>query len=143
MLFGKKKEKKLSGIHISGLNAPENSNLTLSLDEEGIDIKILSNEYHISLNKIQSIAWYNETDIQKYTTSSLGSAVVGAAAFGVIGAIIGSRPKTKETKTVYFYLIIQYDEKSVIIESKDGFATGQIVDYFKKLKPETTNKIEL
>ena len=145
MLFGKKKkkEKGLTGVHISGLDVSENVNVTLSLNEDGVTIKTTSKEYHIGLNKIQSVSWYNEVDIQKYTTSSLGSAVVGAATFGVIGAVIGSRPKVKESKTVFFYLIVQYDEKYIVIESQDGFKVGQIVDFYKELKPESSNKIEL
>lgn len=144
-MFGKKKAKSVVGTHISGLEIPENIDILFTLDTDGVVIKIpASKEYSISLNKIQSISWCNETEIEKYTTSSLGSAVVGAAAFGVIGAVIGSRPKTKEKKTVLFYLLVQYDDKTIVIESKDGFSVGQVVDYFKKLKPSSgTQRIEL
>lgn len=144
-MFGKKKGKTIVGTHISGLDIPENVNLMFTLDSDGIIIKIpASREYSISLNKIQSISCYNATEIEKYTTSSLSSAVVGAATFGVIGAVIGSRPKSKEKRTVLFYLLIQYDDKTIVLESKDGFGMGQIVDYFKKLKPDSsTQRIEL
>lgn len=144
-MFGKKKAKTVVGTHISGLDIPENVNIVFTLDTDGVVIKdTTSKEYSISLNKIQSISFYNETEIQNITTSSLGSAVIGAAAFGTIGAIIGSRPKNKEQRTVLFYLLIQYDDKAIVIESKDGFGVGQVVDYFKKLKPSSgTQRIEL
>lgn len=141
----KTKAKTVVGTHISGLDIPGNVGIVFTLDADGIVIKIpASKEYSISLNKIQSISCYHETEIQNITTSSLGSAVVGAAAFGAIGAIIGSRPKNKEQRTVLFYLLIQYDDKAILIESKDGSSVGRVVDYFRKLKPSSgMQRIEL
>lgn len=141
-MFGKKKAKSVVGTHISGLEIPENIDILFTLDTDGVVIKIPgSKEYSISLNKIQSISFHHETEIEKYVASSLGSAVVGAAAFGVIGAVIGSRPKTKEKRNVSFFLIVEYDNKFIVIESKDGFSVGQVVDYFKKLKPSSGTQI--
>lgn len=146
-MFGKKKEKAktILGTHISGLDIPKNTNIVFTLDMDGVVIKIPSSkEYSISLNKIQSISFSHETEIQNITTSSLGTAIIGAATFGTIGAVIGSRPRNKEQRTVLFYLLIQYDDKSIVIESKDGFSVGQVVDYFKKLKPSSgTQRVEL
>lgn len=144
-MLRKKKVKTVVGTHISGLDIPENVNIIFTLDAEGVTIKIpTSKEYNICLDKIQDISWSYQTNIQKITTSSLGSAVIGAATFGAVGAIIGSRPKAKEQRTALFYLLIQYDNKSIVIESKDGASIGQVVDYFRKLKPGSCiQKIEL
>lgn len=146
-MFGKKeKVKSCSGNHISGLDVPENAVIVFNLykDRAIFNVTELKKEYSISLDRIQSISFHHETEIEKYTTSSLGSAVVGAAAFGVIGAIIGSRPKTKEKRNISFFLIVEYDNKFIVIESKDGFSVGQVVDYFKKIKPSSgTQRIEL
>lgn len=146
-MFGKKeKAKSCSGNHISGLDVPENAVIVFNLykDRAIFNVTELKKEYSISLDRIQSISFHHETEIEKYTTSSLGSAVVGAAAFGVIGAIIGSRPKTKERRNVSFFLIVEYDNKFIVIEATDGFRVGQVVDYFKKLKPSSgTQRVEL
>ncbi len=145
-MFGKNKGKSVTGNCISGIDIPENVQVTMTLTDAGISLNVpsLKKDYSIAIEKIQSVNYYNETEIEKYTDSSFGSAVIGAAAFGVIGAVIGSRPKTREKKKVSFFLLVQYDDKMIILESEDGFAVGQIVDYFKKLKPaEKAEHIEL
>lgn len=55
-------------------------------------------EYNLNLERIHNISWYNEVDFEKHIKSSLIGGVIGAAAFGAAGAIIGSRPKEKEKK---------------------------------------------
>ena len=139
-MFGKKKMKEVVGTHLSGLDIPENVIVSFSLSDDGIKITApsMKKEYTIGLSKIQNINYYNETEVEKYSDSSFGKAVIGAAAFGVIGAVIGSRPKSKEKKTVHFYLIVNYSDKQIVIESENGFGVGSIVDFFRKLKPETS-----
>ena len=140
-MFGKKKLKEVVGTHLSGLDVPENIIVCFGLSDEGIKITVpsMKKEYNITLSKIQSINYYNETEVEKYVDSSLSKTIIGAATFGVIGAVIGSRPKSKEKKTVHFYLIVNYSDKQIVIESDNGFAVGSIVDFFKKLKPESFN----
>ncbi len=145
-MFGKKKEKSVLGNLVSGMNLPEGTEMLVVLNESGATLKVpsMKQEYTIALEKIQSINFYNETEFEQVIKSSLVGGVVGASLFGLAGAIIGSRPKTKEKRTVTFFLVLQYDDKGIVIESKDGFSVGQAVDYFKKLKPnQPTQRIEL
>lgn len=138
-MFGKKKEKSINATHFSGLEIPENAALNATLSDLGLTIKVptLQKEYTLNLEKIQDVKYFNETEVEKYLDSSLAKAVIGATAFGAVGAIIGSRPKTKEKKIVHFYLLIDYSGKQIVLASDDGFSVGAMVDFFKKIKPES------
>ena len=81
--------------------------------------------------------------IPQHLKSSFAGGVIGAATFGVAGAVIGSRPKEKEKRNVTFYLLVDYSGKQIVISSQDGFALGGVVDLFKKFKPNTKQTIEL
>lgn len=139
-MFKKKKQKQLLGKHISGLDISSVPVLII-LDESGIKITDSSTkkEFIIAIDKISSINYYHETEVEKHLKSSFVKGVIGAATFGMTGAIIGSRPKEKEKKKVTFYLLIDYSDKQIVISSEDGFATGGIVDLFKKFKPQSDN----
>ena len=147
-MFGKKKEKSKEIVvnHVSGLDIP-NVSVCVTLSQTGLKIAVpnLKKEYNLNLERIHNISWYNEVDFEKHIKSSLIGGVIGAAAFGAAGAIIGSRPKEKEKRKVQFYLLIEYPDNQIILQSEDGFAVGSIVDYFKKIKPESdsTESIQL
>lgn len=143
-MFGRKKNKskQFLGNHVSGLDVA-NAPVTFILDESGATIKTPTNDYSIALEKIDNISWYDEVEIEKHLKSSFAGGVIGAATFGVAGAVIGSRPKEKEKRNVTFYLLVDYSGKQIVISSQDGFALGGVVDLFKKFKPNTKQTIEL
>jgi hypothetical protein len=142
-MFGKKKKQKtVNGIHILGLDTT-NVPVQVSLSESGLNISTPSNNYVIALEKISNISWYDEVQIEKHIKSSFTGGVIGAATFGVAGAVIGSRPKEKQKRKVTFYLLIDYSDKQIVISSEDGYAVGGIVDLFKKFKPHSYKNIEL
>lgn len=138
-MFGKK-NKELAGSHVSGLDIP-NIAVYVTLSQTGLKISAPSvkKEYELTLERIHNISWYNEVEFEKHTKSSLVGGVIGAAAFGTAGAIVGSRPKEKEKRKVQFYLLVEYPGNQIVLQSEDGFSVGGIVDYFKKLKPELNN----
>lgn len=76
---------------------------------------------------------------KKIIQQSAPGMVIGAVTFGVIGAMIGGRVKTKEKRVVNHFLIVNYqtDElKTIIIDvTKDWHNAAQLVDYFRKLNP--------
>lgn len=139
-MFGKKKNsKQVIGKHVSGLENIQNVPVLIILDESGIKLNIVSmkKEYTITLDKITSINYYQETEVEKHLKSSFVGGVVGAAAFGVSGAIIGSRPKEKKKHKVTFYLLIDYADNQLVFSSEDGFGIGGVVDLFRKFKPSS------
>ena len=141
-MFGKKKEKikEIVGNHVSGLDIP-NVAVSVVLSQTGLKIAApsIKKEYNLTLERIRNISWYNEVEFEKHIKSSLLGGVIGTAAFGAAGAVIGSRPKEKEKRKVQFYLLVEYPDNKIILQSEDGFAVGSIVDYFKKLKPESSS----
>ena len=65
---------------------------------------------------------------------------IGAATFGLLGAMVGGRVKTKEKKTVTHFVIVNYhsdEDKTIVMKTNDGIGAGQLVDFFKQLKPQT------
>lgn len=139
-MFGKKKEKikEFVGNHVSGLDIPD---VVVCVTMSPNDLKIyapsIKKEYTLSLDRLQNISYYNEVEFEKHVKSSLVGGVVGAATFGVAGAIIGSRPKEKEKRKVHFYLFVEYPNNQIVIQSENGFGVGSVVDYFRELKPES------
>lgn len=140
-MFKKKKSKQMIGQHIHGLNNIPNVPVLITLDESGIKLNVtnLKKEYTISIDKIQAINYYSETEVEKHLKASFVKGVIGAATFGMPGAIIGSQPKIKKKRKVNFYLVIDYTDNQIVFNSEDGFAVGNIVDLFKKLKPNSSD----
>ena len=141
-MFGKKKNsKQIIGQHISGLENIPNVPVLIVLDESGLKLNVVSlkKEYTITLDKISSINYYHETEVEKHLKSSFVGGVIGAATFGLPGAIIGSRPKEKKKQKVTFFLLIDYADNQLVFSSEDGFATGEIVDLFRKIKPNSND----
>lgn len=139
-MFGKKNKSTVYlGKHISGLEIPDNIDCTLTLSDSGLTINVpsIKKEFTLSLDRIENISVYHEVEIEKHLKSSAAKGVIGAMAFGVTGAIIGSRPKEKNTRKVHFFLTIDYPDNQLVFHSEDGFSSGKMVDYFTKLKPQS------
>lgn len=139
MLKKKNKIIAVSGNHIHGLDLTSNVNCTLSLSENGLIISAHTEkkEYTLSIDRIDNISWHHEEEIEKHLQSSAAKGIIGAAVFGVAGAIIGSRPKEKKERKVHFFITIDYPGNQIIIHTEDGFSCGQVIDYFRKLKPQS------
>lgn len=75
--------------------------------------------------------------------------IIGAATFGVLGAMVGGRVKTKEKKNINHFVLFTYvsasETKEILLKTNDFWGAGKFVDYFKLLKPELnqTKCIEL
>lgn len=115
-LFRRKNKDKVivGGFLVSGLPEKQNSDLMLELYKNYINIKSVrdfKNEYRISIDKVNDVKFYTESQIQRVITQSTPGLIIGAATFGVIGAMIGGRVKTKDKKTTLDFLLIKYDNK--------------------------------
>ena len=142
----KKSIRSLFGTHVSGLDIGKAQvSIFLSDNELLISAPSMKKEFTLSLNKIQNIGYYNEVEIEKHLKSSFVGGVIGAATFGVAGAVIGSRPKEKEKRKITFYILIDYIDGQIIIEAYDSISVGKMIDTFRKIKPQAneTTSIEL
>jgi hypothetical protein len=113
----KELDQKLAGLnakayitvpHATGLLIPENTWAQLFYCEDKIVIEANNTTFNLPLDKITDITVKTDVEIQKYATSSVGGAIAGGIMFGVLGALIGGRTKTKTDKTIRSYLIITY-----------------------------------
>lgn len=142
-MFGKKKttEKILLGNMIEGLPIQNNIDLMFKLKPEGATFFVPSEQktFEINISKITKVQWYDETSMEKVITQSAPGMIIGAVAFGLIGAMIGGRVKTKDVKTTTHFVVINYNsngEKQIVMKTNDALGAMKISDYFKELKPE-------
>lgn len=133
------KSKQIRGNHVSGLDIPE-APVLLTLSETGVVILAytMKKEYRIDIEKISNITSYSEKEEEKYQKSSFTKTLVGAAALGPVGAVIGSRPKEKTRDKFTNYLVIDYSDKQIIIcADEDIFKVTDIIRLFEKIKPQS------
>ncbi len=153
-MFGKKKnetnEKVMLGFLVEGLPIQENSDIMLKLSDQNLSfLKHLpeKQEFNISIDKITNINFYTETEMEKVISQSTPGMILGAATFGIVGAMIGGKVKTKEKKVETHFLVVDYTsngEKQVTIKTNYPPDAINLVDYFRKLKPNVTPiKVEL
>lgn len=143
-MFGKKKttEKILLGNMVEGLPVGSNADLMFKLRLEGAVFFVPSEQktFEINISKIRKVQWYDETSMEKVIGQSVPGMIIGAVAFGLIGAMIGGRVKTKDVKTTAHFVVIDYNsdgEKQIVIKTNDGLGAMKISDFFKEIKPET------
>lgn len=142
-MFGKKKtsEKILLGNLIEGLPVRNNVDLMFKLKPEGATFFVPQEQktFEINISKITNVQWYDETSMEKIIKQSAPGMIIGAAAFGLIGAMVGGRVKTKNVKTSTHFVSIDYvsdGQKQIIMKTNDAFGAVKISDYFKELKPD-------
>lgn len=155
-----KKKKKINGElgqfdlrHIIGLEIPKGIYCKVTVYSDKLVIESGGKEYSLKVEKIYSVDFDMNVDIEKYTKSSMVKGVIGTATFGVPGAIIGSAPKTKEKRNVTCKAIISYNNSSedtvyIIFEDIEPNVmkgSAKLVDTLRPIikKREEKQKIEL
>ena len=149
-MFRKKKEKEFAavGSMIDGLPVPALTTVIAKLQPDGFSLKGLTGtqrenwpEYNLSLNKVQNVQLMNERQIQQVIQQSAPGMILGAAAFGVLGAIVGGRVK------ITTLLIIDYESngpKQIVLNVSDNLKDSeQVVNLFHSMKPVSNAPIEL
>ena len=155
-MFRKKKEKEFAavGSMIDGLPVPALTTVIAKLQPDGFSLKGLTGtqrenwpEYNLSLNKVQNVQLMNERQIQQVIQQSAPGMILGAAAFGVLGAIVGGRIKTKEKVKITTLLIIDYESngpKQIVLNVSDNLKDSeQVVNLFHSMKPVSNAPIGL
>lgn len=142
-MFGRKnkKEKAALGNLVEGLPIQQGTDLHIKMSPDALSIVGNGQEFEINFEKLSLMDFKSDEEMEKIIQQSLPGMVIGAATFGVIGAMVGGRVKTKEKRTVNHFLIINYQSselKTIIIDvTKDWYNAAGLVDYFRKLKPQT------
>lgn len=149
-LFGKKDVTYNSIIHVGGLDAPENCRCKVSLKGTGLAISCAGKEFTLSVEKIRNVDFQMDIDEKQYLKSSFAKGVIGTAAFGVAGAVIGSSPKTKIKREVKCYAIILYENsdgecKNIVLrdELPNTQQCAKLVDLLKPKIKVRIDRVEL
>ena len=126
-MFGKPKEKYYStaGDLIDGLPVPSGIRITVELQPERLELQALTRR--------------NKTD-------SSGM-ILGAAAFGTLGAMVGGRTKTNQKININTLLIIDYfsgEAKQIVLNVSDyKKESEQVVKRFREMKPVANDTVTL
>ena len=132
-------------IHVTGLDIPENVQVSVFLKTDKLTITGAGREYNLNFDKIVSLENHVTMDIKEYYRSSTLKGVTGAALFGLPGAVIGSAPTKREVKTdVKSFAVISFTSQSgeiaTIILSDVLPNTRYASDLVARLKPLTPDK---
>lgn len=89
----------------------------------------------------------DERQIRQVVEQSASGMILGAAAFGTLGAMVGGRTKTKEKINVNLLLVIDYfsgEAKQIVLNVSDyKKASEQVVKRFREMKPVANDTVTL
>ncbi|MGW8381242.1 hypothetical protein ACWB45_00475 [Streptococcus parasuis] len=143
-MFGKKKKngKVIGTTLVEGLPIQEDSDLVVKLTDEGLTLIEASTkqEFEIPMSKLTMVDYKNEVEMKQIIKQSAPGMIIGAATFGLLGAMVGGRVKTEEKEIFTHFVIINYysnEDKTIVMKTNDGIGAGQLVDFFRQLKPQT------
>lgn len=145
IMFGKKVRNEMLALGdlVEGLPIPQSSDVSIKMTPGALTITGSGQEFEIDASKLTLVDLKSDVEMEKIIQQSAPGMIIGAVTFGVIGAMIGGRVKTKEKRTVNHFLIINYqsDElKTIVIDAtKDWYNAAALVDYFRKLNPTYAN----
>lgn len=140
-MFGTKKKNEviILGDLVEGLPLKEDTDMFLKLSTEGLYMYGLENgkkqEFDVFLDEITSIVHKTETEMQQYVKQSIPGMIIGNATFGLLGAMIGGRVKTKEKKQITDFIMINYtsdEPKTIVLITRDPNKL-KFVEFFNTL----------
>ena len=142
------------GMLIDGLPIPVSVPVTVFLYENRIDLEAVTGtaspnqRFSLDIDKIQRVSLLNESQVQQIVKQSAPGMIVGAAAFGILGAMVGGRVKTKQTMVINSLLLIDYisdsESKQILLNvSNDVFQATSFVNKINKMNPRTNQTIQL
>jgi hypothetical protein len=151
-LFGKKKKETSYSselMHLEGLPLAQETPCSLTLNPEELVMTSGNSEFRLSISQIDVVDFKTDIEIAHITQSSLAKGVAGGLMFGPVGAIIGSRPTSKEKRTVTGYMIINYinangDLAPLLFRGIAPLSAAKFVDKLRPLitaKPKRTHNL--
>lgn len=153
-MFGKQKPFSTVGNLIDGLPVPQNTPITVYLESNGFQIQALTGKakedwpkFELALEKVENVQIMNQMEIQQVIEQSAPGMIIGGAAFGLLGAMVGGRIKTKEKAKNHVIFIITYtsdERKQIILDISSAVKDSErVLNRFKELKPVQTGSIQL
>ena len=125
-MFGKSKDFSTAGTLVDGLPVPANTMITVRLNSEKFYIQALIGRkkedwptYELTVEKVENVQLMNQTEIERVVEQSVPGLIIGGAALGALGAMIGGRVHTKEKVKNHTILAITYfsgERKQIILD---------------------------
>lgn len=142
------------GMLIDGLPVPASVPVAVYLYENRIDLEAVTRtaspnqKFSLDINKIQRVSLLNESQVQQVIKQSAPGMIIGAAAFGVLGAMIGGRVKTKQTTVISHLLLIDYtsdgESKQILLNvSNDIFQATTFAKKVNSVNPHINQTVQL
>ena len=153
-MFGKSKDFSTAGTLVDGLPVPANTMITVRLNSEKFYIQALIGRkkedwptYELTVEKVENVQLMNQTEIERVVEQSVPGLIIGGAALGALGAMIGGRVHTKEKVENHTILAITYfsgERKQIILDVTTAIKDSErVLNHFKELKPIQTGSIQL
>lgn len=121
-------------VHVNGLPIPENMPCLIHTYADRIEFHAGTTDITLNRSKITDMSVKTDVEIQKQSVSSAGGAIAGAMMFGVLGAAIGGRAKTKDVRTSSSYLIIAYKDSNDSLKYIGFEATNAVGNAYKMVR---------
>lgn len=136
--------------HVEGLDVAKKSPCTVILSPSNMVISCTGKEYTLPLRRIMYAEFIVDVDKIRYLQSSMAKGAVGAAIFGVSGAVIGAAPKTKVAYEKVGYAVVGYrdakgSERIIILKDQtvNSYVCRWLVDELESCTHTTIEKVEL
>ena len=152
---GKYAEAQVSGKLVDGLPIPASVIVLTKLFNEKIELEAFTGNkpsdhqrFDLGMEKVQKITLLNEKEIQQIVTQSAPGMIIGAAAFGILGAMVGGRVKTKNKVKINRLMLIDYisdgENKQILINVSESISQADIfANKFRKMKPQSNQPVQL
>lgn len=136
--------------HVEGLDVIEKSPCSVIISPSSLVISCTGKEYTLPLKRISYVDFIVDIDEIRYLQSSAAKGIVGAALFGVSGAVVGAAPKTKVAREETGCAVIGYKdaggkEKFIVLkdQSANSYMCSLLVSTLNSCIHTTIEKVEL
>lgn len=95
--------------HVAGLPVPTGTPCSIEVYANRLYIDGSGRTFELPMSRVVDAQLYEDTEMRHYVESSLFQTMLGGAAFGATGAIIGAMPESKYRREIAKYnLLVSY-----------------------------------
>ena len=114
--------------HVVGLPVPEGAPCFVQVYTNRVAFLSASKRFEVPVNRITEATMYTDTEMRQHIQSSLFQTMLGGAAFGGAGAVVGAMPHSKYKREIAKYNLM------VSFKAKDGSDSAIVVTCDDSLK---------
>ena len=114
--------------HVVGLPVPEGAPCFVQVYTNRVAFLSASKRFEVPVSRITEATMYTDTEMRQHIQSSLFQTMLGGAAFGEAGAIIGAMPHSKYKRVISKYNLM------VNFKAKDGSDSAIVITSNVNLK---------